>query len=309
MQKIAKTRGVKGAASWCALAAMLYLLTRLAMQGLISLLMGLRVKGASLADPAGFSQTAVTLCMLCIGVAAVAVPVAWLLRTTRLTPADLRLNLPGQWSPAFCALLFLGLANFANLFGGILRRVLGLGGSGTVLPAGGVDLALSFVTLCLLPAVGEELLFRGALQGLLRPSGSAAAIVGSALLFGVLHLDLIQCITALACGLFLGWLAERTGSILPGMLLHLLNNCLAFLDIYLLLYAPEGIAVGVELAILLGFPLAGGLVLYRAVKEHRFEFGEGMRPGVAALAVFQSPAYTAAVVFLSAYTVYLSWAA
>ena len=62
----------------------------------------------------------------------------------------------------------------------------------------------------------------------MRPSGSAAAIFGPALLFGLLHLDLAQGLTAFACGVFLGWLAERSGSILPGMLLHFCNNTLAF---------------------------------------------------------------------------------
>lgn len=306
MQKIAKTRGVKGAASWCALAAMLFLLTRLLLQGGISLLMSFRVKGASLADPAGFSQTAVMLLTMFISLAAAAVPVVWLLRTTRLGLPDLRLTLPGQWSPAFCMLLFLGAANFANLFGGILGWVLGAGSRQSVLPAAGLDLVLSFLALCVLPAVCEELLFRGALQGLLRPSGSAAAIVGPAVLFALLHLELTQCITALVCGLFLGWLAERTGSILPGMLLHFVNNCIAFLDIYLLLYAPEAVATAVELVVLLGFPLVGGVVLHQAIQEHKFSFGEGMRPGVTALAVFQSPAYTVAAAFLAVYTLYLS---
>lgn len=307
MAKIAKIRGVKGAASWCALAAMLYLFTKIALQYLISLLMNLKVKGASLDDPAGFSQTAVTLCTLGIGMVAVAVPVIWLLRTTRLRTADLRLVPPSQWSPAFCTLVFLGAANFANLLGGVIGHLLGNNSQAAVLPASGLDLLLSFITLCALPAVGEELLFRGAMQGLLRPCGSGAAIVGPALLFSLLHLDMVQCITALVCGLLLGWLAERTGSIFPGMLLHFINNCIAFLDIYLCLYAPEAAAIAFELAVLLGFPLVGGFVLYRALKENQFSIGAGMRPGVEARAVFQSPAYVVTVGFLAAYTVYLSF--
>ena len=63
------------------------------------------------------------------------------------------------------------------------------------------------------------------------------AIFGPALLFSLLHLDAIQGLTALVCGVFLGWLAERSGSILPGILLHFVNNCLAFCNLYLRLYA------------------------------------------------------------------------
>ena len=48
-------------------------------------------------------------------------------------------------------------------------------------------------------------------------------LFGPALLFGLLHLDLAQGLTAFVCGLFLGWLTERTGSVLPGMVVHFLN--------------------------------------------------------------------------------------
>ena len=64
MQRIGKTRGIKGAASWCAFAAILYLLCQYLLQALASHLMGLRVEGASLADPVGYSQTAVNAIVL-----------------------------------------------------------------------------------------------------------------------------------------------------------------------------------------------------------------------------------------------------
>ena len=146
----------------------------------------------------------------------------------------------------------------------------------------------------------EELFFRGALQGLLRPSGSAAAIFGTALLFGLLHLDLAQGLTAFICAVFLGWLAERSGSILPGMLLHFINNTLAFLTLYLRLYAPAAAAAAVELFILLFFPVFAAWLI-RHARGQGFRFSAGLRPGVDALNVFTSPAYSATVLFLVAY--------
>ena len=152
----------------------------------------------------------------------------------------------------------------------------------------------------------EELLFRGALQGLMRPCGSAAAVFGPALLFALLHMNLSQGITAFLCGIFLGWLTERTGSVLPGMMLHLINNCIAFADIYLQMYAPNNIAMGIELFVLLFFPLAAAWLLWRAVTRQGFSFGAGMHPGVDALSVFTSPAYTLAILFLAVASVYFS---
>ena len=92
------------------------------------------------------------------------------------------------------------------LFGGLLARGLGVTTSSTALPAGGLDLFIRYFSLCVVPAVLEEIYFRGALQGIMRPSGSSVAIFAPALLFALLHLDLAQSITALVCGIFLGWL-------------------------------------------------------------------------------------------------------
>lgn len=305
LQKITKVRGVKGAASWCALAAIGYLAARALFDVLLSFLMGLRVEGASLANPIGFSQTEAGILSMLASAAAILVPVLLLLRLTRLQAEDLRLLWPMPWSPLFCLSLFLGVANAANLFGSLLARLLGTSGGGQSLPAGGSALLVSFLSLCVIPALLEELFFRGALQGLMRPSGSAAAIFGPALLFALLHLDLAQGITAFVCGVFLGWLTERTGSILPGMLLHLVNNTIAFTVAYLQLYAPRGAAIGVELFVLLFFPLLALWMVWHAMRQG-FRFSAGLRPGVDAWSVLASPTYTVAVLFLVFLCVYQS---
>lgn len=303
MQKFAKTRGVKGAASWCALAAVGYLLARYLLEAFVSALMSLRVEGATLSNPTGFSQTEAGLLSMFAALGAILLPILILLRLTRLRAEDLRLLLPAPWSPAFCLPVFLGAANAANLFGGLLGRLLGTKGTSNALPAGGGELVISFFSLCIVPAVLEELFFRGALQGLMRPSGSAAAIFGPALLFALLHMDLAQGITAFVCGVFLGWLTERTGSVLPGMLLHFVNNALAFTVAYLQLYAPGPAGLGAELFLLLVFPPLALWLVWHAMRQG-FRFSDGLRPGVEAWDVFSSPAYTVAVLFLAAFSVY-----
>lgn len=297
---MARVRGVRGAAGVCALAAILYLLARSVLTLLVSGIMGLLQPGASLAHAAGFGEVSVVLLQTLVGIGALALPLWWLLCTTRLQAKDMRIMIPTAWSPGFCLPVFLGLANFGNLLGGLLCRVFGIEQPGTLLAVGGMELLVQFLSLCLVPAVTEELFFRGALQGLLRPSGSAAAIFGTALLFGLLHLDLAQGLTAFICAVFLGWLAERSGSILPGMLLHFINNTLAFLTLYLRLYAPAAAATAVELFILLFFPVFAAWLI-RHARRQGFRFSAGLRPGVDALNVFTSPAYSATVIFLVAY--------
>ena len=295
-----KSRGVRGAAGGCAVASLVYLLARGLLTLLVRALMGLAHPGASLAKPLGFSGVSTALFQLLIGLGAIVLTLVFLLKVTRLKTKDLRIMLPAPWSPGFCLPVFLGVANLANLAGALINRLTGSPATSEMLPSGGPELLMQFLALCVMPAIAEELLFRGAFQGLMRPCGSAAAIFAPALLFGVLHLDLAQGLTAFACGVFLGWLAERSGSILPGMLLHLVNNALAFLTIYLRYYAPAEVSFGVELFILLFFPAFGAWMICNA-RRQGFSFSAGLRPGVDVLTVFTSPVYCATVLFLVAY--------
>lgn len=98
------------------------------------------------------------------------------------------------------------------------------------------DMAASdygFFALALLAPVAEEMVFRGAvLRKLLDQVGHQRrwlAIVGSALLFAVAHGNMAQGLNALLMGLLLGWMYSRTRNVLPGIVLHWVNNTFAFL--------------------------------------------------------------------------------
>ena len=92
--------------------------------------------------------------------------------------------------------------------------------SSAAAPAGAAGLLRS----CLVLPVAEELVFRGAALRLLRPLGRNAAILGQAVLFAALHGSLRAKAYALGMGLLFGWVADRSRSLLPGILLHILNN-------------------------------------------------------------------------------------
>ena len=78
----------------------------------------------------------------------------------------------------------------------------------------------------MLAPAAEELVFRGAVQRLARPLGRKNAVLLQAVLFALQHGSPAAAAWALVCGLGLGWLADRTGRVWPGMLLHTLNNLL-----------------------------------------------------------------------------------
>ena len=83
----------------------------------------------------------------------------------------------------------------------------------------------------ILGPIAEELLFRGVvLDSLLhwdRIEGRPwLAIILSAVLFSLAHMNPAQLPATLSMGLFFGWLCYRTGSLLPGIVLHVFNNSL-----------------------------------------------------------------------------------
>jgi sodium transport system permease protein len=94
-----------------------------------------------------------------------------------------------------------------------------------VLLGSGRGLALDLFAFAVSPAVCEELLFRGAILGasarVLRP---ASAVLVNGLLFGLFHLDLYRLFPTFLLGVVLAALRLRSGSIVPSMVFHLLNN-------------------------------------------------------------------------------------
>jgi len=83
--------------------------------------------------------------------------------------------------------------------------------------------------LAVLPAICEELAFRGFILSGLRHLGSKwGAIVISSIFFGITHLMLQQSVTAAILGMVIGYMAVQTGSLLPCMVYHVVHNALMF---------------------------------------------------------------------------------
>jgi membrane protease YdiL (CAAX protease family) len=74
----------------------------------------------------------------------------------------------------------------------------------------------------------EEIFFRGFLfAGLLRGMTVVPAVLLTTLLFTLAHADIGSAVPLFAIGLMLAVIRWRTGSVWPGMALHMLNNALA----------------------------------------------------------------------------------
>jgi membrane protease YdiL (CAAX protease family) len=91
---------------------------------------------------------------------------------------------------------------------------------------------LSFIALVLIPPIIEEVVFRGfVFPAFARRWGVWAGAITSSILFGLAHLQGNVGVYTVVLGLLLCLMYVKLRSIVPGILLHMLNNYLAFLAI------------------------------------------------------------------------------
>ncbi len=80
---------------------------------------------------------------------------------------------------------------------------------------------------------GEEVFFRGLTYGALRRvMNRPAAVVLSALFFAGAHLQPVELLPIVLLGLVLAYTYEHTGSLIPGMIAHGVNNLVALIIFY-----------------------------------------------------------------------------
>jgi membrane protease YdiL (CAAX protease family) len=94
----------------------------------------------------------------------------------------------------------------------------------------GSDFGMVFVVsmLAVVPGICEELLFRGYAQRQFeRAVGVSGGILLSGTLFGLYHLRLTQVLPLSVLGIYLAYLTWRTGSLVPAIVVHFLNNAVS----------------------------------------------------------------------------------
>jgi membrane protease YdiL (CAAX protease family) len=101
----------------------------------------------------------------------------------------------------------------------------------------GVESTLAFISLVILPPLGEEILVRGYLfSGLRMVWRFLPAVIVTSLLFGAAHLEFggggplvwAAAIDTFILSVVLCFLRERSGALYAGMIVHMLNNMIAF---------------------------------------------------------------------------------
>lgn len=98
-----------------------------------------------------------------------------------------------------------------------------------------MDYIISMIMVALLPAVFEEILFRGGLQNLLSRwfKMPVLAIIVTSIIFSAIHGSYLGFLSRFALSFILGWMFYRTGNIWLNIIAHFFNNGLAITLLYL----------------------------------------------------------------------------
>jgi hypothetical protein len=111
------------------------------------------------------------------------------------------------------------------------------------------DLIYNLIIIALIPAIGEELLFRGLIQQLLKGmfNNIHLAVLFSAIFFSSMHLQFYGFLPRMILGMVLGYLFVWSGSLWLPMAAHFANNAATILFSYFAKYLPfNQDTIGVE---------------------------------------------------------------
>ena len=133
-------------------------------------------------------------------------------------------------SAAFVAIAFAFVGLASAYFWAIERLGVPMASATATFARAGWPLWTMFLLICVMPAVFEELAFRGVIQSSLeRVLNARDAWLIQAALFSVLHLSPLMFPSHFLMGLCFGYMRRRSRSVYPGMLLHACWNALVVL--------------------------------------------------------------------------------
>jgi len=94
-------------------------------------------------------------------------------------------------------------------------------------------LIMGIIVMCLIPAVFEEVLFRGVIFNYFRQYGTRAAIIISAILFAVMHLDYSNLFGTFLLGIICAIMVKHTNRLIYPMIAHFFLNLVSVISTYI----------------------------------------------------------------------------
>ena len=194
------------------------------------------VLGIGLSNPES-SQKYYTFISFIIGQGFMIVPLLWFLKSKQEPILKrLRLNSISYDTLIQTIMLSLGVIILSDELDRIIQSffpapeyIVDL--NGLLRPETLLGFILLFIAVAIIAPIGEELLFRGFFQQVLEKHWKdvTRAILITALLFSMLHMNPYWFAQIYILGVILGFIAWKTQSVLPALILHGMNNAMAML--------------------------------------------------------------------------------
>tara|TARA_Y100000741_G_scaffold213361_1_gene162517 strand:- start:418 stop:1206 length:789 start_codon:yes stop_codon:yes gene_type:complete len=195
---------------------------------------GAVVLGIGLSNPEEPQKT-YTFISFIIGQGFMLVPLFWFLRS-RKEPIAERLRIRFVSSDVIISTIYLSfgiiilsdeLDRIIQIFLPAPEYILDL--NGLLQPESIMGFFLLFIAVVIIAPLGEELLFRGFLQQILEKHWKdvTKAVLVTALFFAMIHMNPYWFVQIYILGILLGFLAWKTKSVLPPLILHGINNAMA----------------------------------------------------------------------------------
>ncbi len=175
-----------------------------------------------------------------------------------------------------------GMCMEANLISSVFITFMGsLGFSLTSpevpMPEGSEGFLLSFVRVVVVAAMAEELSLRGYVMGNLKKYGDTFAVGASAVLFAIMHGNLIQSPFALIAGFAIGYFTVKTGTLWTGILIHGINNFISLALSYVMEIAGDeagSLLTVLSIYVLGTIGIIGTAIFVRKNKKYPLSDGE-----------------------------------
>ncbi len=155
-------------------------------------------------------------------------------KSRKISFSALNINFKMKWH-TYCLMIgigiisLLGIQYFIGAFDNLLKLI-GyplINNISLLNPTSWGKYFLALFALALLPAIGEELVFRGVIfHGLRTRFNDISAVLLSALMFALMHQSLQQLLYPFILGCIMGWVVLRTGSLVSSIIIHFVNNFL-----------------------------------------------------------------------------------
>lgn len=213
----------------------------------------------------------------------------------RIKSSEAALPLAGPRKGSHSAILILaglGVCYIGNIITSYITMffsMFGLGFSSTeamsemsslFVPETGFEFIVLLVYNAVIPAFVEEFAFRGIIMQSLRKYGDWFAIFVSAFLFGIIHGNMTQMPFAIIAGIALGYVSVVSGSMWTAVILHFINNVLAFVQMVVFPQLSEGALLVFSTVMTYGVLAAGvvAIIAYALMNRNFMRLRKGVYP-------------------------------